>query len=261
MTGWATPTVSELVAWLGLWWWPFIRLAAAFWAMPLLGDFSVNVRVRLLLAFLLALLVAPLLGTMPAVDPFSPAALLLTGEQILYGLLFGFYLQTLFWMLGLTGHILSQQMGLAMAVMNDPLHGESEPIVGQLLTILCTLLFLTMNGHLVVMELLVRSLKRWPPGSSLYALDLTQIWQLVAWCFSGAMTLAFPAVVAMLLVSLTFGVMNRTAPAFNIFSLGFPMSMLVGLFALLLTMSGIPGRYLDLVSFLLERLSLLTGGQ
>lgn len=81
----------------------------------------------------------------------------------------------------------------------------------------------------------------------------------MAWFFTGALTLSFPAVIAMLLVNLAFGVMNRAAPAFNIFSLGFPLSMLVGLFALLLTVSGIPGRYMDLVEGMLTHLSAFIG--
>ncbi len=255
MSGWGQLSAAELVSWLGLWWWPFVRLSAAFWMMPLLGDYRVTLQLRLLLAFLLSLLVAPMLGRAPVVDPFSLPALVMTVEQILFGLLFGFCAQTLFWLLGMAGHLLSQQMGLAMAVMNDPVHGENEPIVGEFLSILCSLLFLGLNGHLVVLELLVRSLRQWPPGSSLLTLDLSIVWQLIHWSFAGAMTLAFPAMIAMLLVNLTFGVMNRSAPSFNIFSLGFPMSMLVGLYALLLTLSGISGRYLDLVEYLLGQLS------
>ncbi len=260
-SGWQAPDAAQLIAWVGIWWWPFVRISAAFWAMPLLGDYQVALRVRLMLAFLLALLVAPLHhAAVPHVDPISPAAALLTGGEILFGLLFGFGVHCLFWLLGLTGHMLSQQMGLAMAVINDPLHGESSPVVSELLALLCGLLFLTMNGHLVMLDLLVSSLRLWPPGSSLYALGLDQIWKLVAWCFAGGLSLAFPAVFAMLLVNLAFGVMNRTAPAFNIFSLGFPMAMLIGLFALLLTLSGIPNRYLDLVEQLIGALSSLIGG-
>ncbi|SIR16189.1 flagellar biosynthetic protein FliR [Aeromonas sp. RU39B] len=262
MGGWQLPDAATLATWIGLWWWPFVRLSAAFWAMPLLGDFTVNVRVRIILAFLLALLVAPLHQVpLPAVDPLSPETALLTLAQILFGALFGSGVRCLFWLLGLTGQVISQQMGLAMAVMNDPVNGQSTPVMASLLNILCGLLFLTMNGHLVVLDLLVNSLRLWPPGSSIYLLGLDQVWRLVAWFFTGAMTLALPAVIAMLLVNLAFGVMNRTAPAFNILSLGFPLSMIVGLFAFLLTFSGIPGVYLELVEGMLSHLAQFTGGR
>lgn len=164
MDGWHTPTAIELAAWVGLWWWSFVRLAAAFWTMPLLGDYSVNVRARILLAFLLSLLVAALHRVpAPVFDPLSIHTALLTLTEVLFGALFGFAVQCLFWLLDLTGMVLSQQMGLAMAVMNDPMHGESVPLVGDLLGLLCGLLFLTLNGHLVVLDLLVNSLKLWPP--------------------------------------------------------------------------------------------------
>ena len=62
----------------------------------------------------------------------------------------------------------------------------------------------------------------------------------------------------MLMVNLTFGVMNRTAPSLNIFSLGFPMTLLLGLLTMGLSISGVPSRYLDLVIHVLEQLRALT---
>ena len=70
---------------------------------------------------------------------------------------------------------------------------------------------------------------------------------LFGWSMAAALALALPAVVAMLLVNLTFGVMNRTSPSLNIISLGFPMTLLLGLVALSLSVSGVPSRYLQLV--------------
>ncbi|MGL4892121.1 MAG: lateral flagellar biosynthetic protein LfiR, partial [Aeromonas veronii] len=78
------------------------------------------------------------------------------------------------------------------------------------------------------------------------------------WSIGAALLLTLPAVVAMLMVNLTFGVMNRTAPSLNIFSLGFPMTLLLGLLTMALSISGVPSRYLDLVTHVLEQLRGLT---
>lgn len=260
MNGLVSLSFADLTAWLGQWWWPFVRMSATLWMLPFFGDSRITTPVRLLFAFCLSLLVAPMMPKMAAVDPFSLGALVLGLEQVLFGLLFGLCLQCLFMVLSMAGQILSMQMGLGMAVMNDPIHGDSAPIVSQLMLIFCTLLFLALNGHLVTLELLVESFRRWPIGSSLYALDLDSVVTLFGWSMGAALTLTLPAVVAMLLVNLTFGVMNRSAPSLNIFSLGFPMGLLLGLLALLLSVSGVSNRYLQLVDYVLTTLRGVTPG-
>jgi flagellar biosynthetic protein FliR len=109
-----------------------------------------------------------------------------------------------------------------------------------------------------VLDILVQSLRSWPPGSSLDLLDMKGVIGLFGWSIGAALLLTLPAVVAMLMVNLTFGVMNRTAPSLNIFSLGFPMTLLLGLLTMGLSISGVPSRYLDLVTHVLEQLRALT---
>ncbi|WP_323903371.1 lateral flagellar biosynthetic protein LfiR [Aeromonas hydrophila] len=251
-------SAADLTAWLGQWWWPFIRIATAFWVMPIFGDGRLPPQVRLFLAFIISLLLAPMLKGMPVVDPFSTGALVLTIEQLLFGLLFGLCVQMLFMIMTMAGQILSMQMGLAMAVMNDPSNGDTAPIVSQLMLIFCSLLFLGLNGHLVTLDVLVQSLRSWPPGSSLDLLDMKGVIGLFGWSIGSALILTLPAVVAMLMVNLTFGVMNRTAPSLNIFSLGFPMTLMLGLLTMAISISGVPARYLDLVTYVLEQLRALT---
>lgn len=251
-------SAAELTAWLGQWWWPFARIAAAFWVMPVFGDGRVPTQVRLLLAFVISLLIAPMMKGMPVLDPFSVGMLVLTLEQLLFGLLFGLCIQMLFMVMTMAGQILSMQMGLAMAVMNDPSNGDSAPIVSQIMMIFCSLLFLGLNGHLVTLDVLVQSLNTWPPGTSLYALDIKGVVGLFGWSIGAALILTLPAVVAMLMVNLTFGVLNRTAPSLNIFSLGFPMTLLLGLLTMAISISGVPARYLDLVAHVLAQLRALT---
>ncbi|MGL5326120.1 MAG: lateral flagellar biosynthetic protein LfiR, partial [Aeromonas sp.] len=113
-------SAADLTAWLGQWWWPFIRIGMAFWVMPVFGDTRVPAQVRLMLAFIISLLLAPMMKDMPVVDPFSAGALVLAVEQLLFGLLFGLCVQLLYMVMTTAGQILSMQMGLAMAVMNDP---------------------------------------------------------------------------------------------------------------------------------------------
>lgn len=253
-------TGADLSSLLGRVWWPFLRIGALLWAMPLFGDRLTAVRVRILLAMGLAVLAAPMLPSMPSVDPLSLAAMVIAMEQILIGFVLGLMLQMLFTVMSLLGQILSLQMGLAMGVMNDPANGQAVPLIGQLLIVLGTFLFFVFDGHLVALDIVIESFFTWPPGSSIFSLDLSLVLALFGWMFGGALLLAMPAVVAMLIVNITFGVMNRSAPSLNIIALGFPLSMLMGLLSLLLTVAGIPGRYGEFSAHVLDQMRLLVSG-
>ncbi len=251
-------TMPTLMHWIGQWWWPFVRFAAVFWMAPLFNDYAVNTRIRILLAFLLSLIAMHILPTLPVFDPFSLETWLCTAAQIIFGLLFGLILQMLFLVLTMTGNIISQQMGLSMAMITDPVNGQSEPLIGELLYGLCTLLFFSLNGHLVMLDVLTESLRQWPPGKSIYLLNMDAVIHMLGWVLASALLLSLPAIGAMLLVNLSFGIMNRAAPAFNIFSLGFPMSLLIGLLSFWMSLSAIPAKYLDITWYVLTMLRSLS---
>ncbi|WP_115719461.1 flagellar biosynthetic protein FliR [Gallaecimonas mangrovi] len=253
-------SMPEITAWLGKVWWPFLRVGAVLWTMPVFGDLLQTPQVRILLALAISVVMMPMMPAMPAVDPFSFTALTLAIEQIIFGLLLGFMVQMLFTVMTMLGQILSLQMGLAMGVMNDPVHGDSVPLIGQLLSILAAFLFFALNGHLVVLDVLVQSFYTWPPGDSLYQLSLNRVILMMGWVFGSALLLAMPAVVAMLIVNLGFGVMNRSAPSFNIFALGMPLGMMLGLICLLLTLAEVPTRFSEFTDYALDQMRLVVGG-
>lgn len=247
------------MAWLGKLWWPFFRIAAVFWLMPFFGDPRITPLIRILFSLSIAVIIAPLMPDMPAVDPFSLSTIVLAVEQILFGVILGLSFNLLFSMMFLVGQLISMQMGLSMAVMNDPTNGGSAPLISQLMIIFATLLFLGLNGHLIALDIVIESFRTWPVGQSIFALDIEITVQLVGWMFAAGLMLAMPAIIAMLLVNFTFGAMNRSAPSLNVFSLGFPMGMLMGLFCLGLVLSAIPNRFLDLSVYVLTQMRNITG--
>lgn len=253
-------STSALMQWIGQWWWPFVRFSAVFWIAPIFNDYAVNTRLRIILAFLLALLVMHLVPNLPVFDPLHLDTWICTGSQILFGLFFGLMLQMLFLVLTMAGNIISQQMGLSMAMITDPVNGQSEPIIGELLYVLCGLLFFSLNGHLVMLDVMAESLRQWPPGQSIFALNIGSVIQMLSWVIASALVLTLPAIGAMLMVNLTFGIIQRTAPAFNIFALGFPMSLMTGLIAFWLSLSAVPAKYLDISWHVLTLMRDLSGG-
>jgi len=253
-------TSAQLSSFIGIFWWPFFRIMGAFMVMPFLSSSYIPVTVRVLLAFTISALLAPMLPPLPGVDAISIGALFLAIEQLLVGFMLGLFLTIMIHVMTLLGAMMSMQMGLAMAVMNDPANGSSNPILGQWFLLYGTLLFLALDGHLVAIGILVDSFRLWPIGSGVLDLPLMGLVGRFAWIFASALMLALPSILAMLMVNITFGVLSRAAPSLNVFALGFPMSMLMGLLCVMLSFSGLPSRYSDLCLDALEAMYQFIGG-
>ncbi len=155
---------------------------------------------------------------------------MVVAQQMLIGVALGFALQVMFDALGLGGQLLANSMGLSFAFNVDPLRGSSTPVLGQLYMMLVTLTFLALDGHLVLIEVLAHGFTTLPVGSTGFGRE--GLWMLVLWggqLFAGAIAIALPGVTALLIVNLAFGVMSRAAPSLNLFAVGFPISLVVGL--------------------------------
>jgi flagellar biosynthetic protein FliR len=233
---------ADISAWMGAFLWPFFRIGAMVGMAPILGARVVPRRIRLGLALVITLVVVPVLPTPPAVDPLGADGVMMTANQLVIGLAMGFTLRLVFTAIEIAGQIIGQLMGLGFASMIDPENGVQVPVLSQFYSILAMLLFLALNGHLVLIELVVDSFHTLPVGVHGIAPDGLR--SVAAWgseMFAGAVSLALPAVTALLLVNLAFGVMMRAAPQLNIFAVGFPVTLLLGTLVVLATLPALPG--------------------
>ncbi|MGL4318588.1 MAG: flagellar biosynthetic protein FliR [Pseudomonas sp.] len=222
-------TNAQIGGWVGQFLLPLFRIASMLMVMPVIGTQLVPTRVRLYLALAICLVLAPNLPPMPQVDSVSLQSMLLIGEQVLIGVMFGLVLQLYFHLFTVAGQIIAIQMGLGFASMVDPTNGVSVPVLGQFLLMLVTLLFLAMNGHLVVFEILAESFVTLPVGQGLLVDHYWALAGKLSWVMAAGLLLALPVVTALLVINLAFGVMTRAAPQLNIFSIGFPLTLVLGL--------------------------------
>lgn len=232
-------STAEISAWIGRYIWPFFRVSAFFMAVPVIGTQLVPMRIRLGLSIVVTLAIVPLVQDMPRVDGLSFGAYILAGQQLLVGVAMAFVLQLMMQVFVVAGQMIAMQMGLGFASMVDPVNGVAVAVLSQFYLMLSMLLFIAMNGHLVMIEVLVESFNVIPIGFSM--LDVGVFHQLAlwgAWMFGSAIVIAMPAVTALLIVNFAFGIMNRAAPQLNIFSLGFPFTMLFGLLIVFISLSG-----------------------
>lgn len=228
--------------------WPFLRVSGFMLAIPVFGTRVVSPRIRIGLTALIALVIAPMLPAVPQVDLLSVRSYVMAAEQLLIGVSMAFMMQILFQIFILAGQMIAMQMGLGFASMVDPSNGIFVAIISQFYLTLTTLVFLSMNGHLVAIEILVESF---------YVMPVSTQWQLGgffdvatagSWMFASALFVALPAVAAILVVNFAFGVMTRAAPQMNIISIGFPFTMMIGLFVMWVSLSGFLPQYERLVS-------------
>lgn len=229
--------LEDLLALVEQYYWPFLRLSALFLSAPVFSAAAFPVRTRVLLAVLVTAVVTPSLPAPPDVDIVSGEGLLIAGQQIVIGLAMGFLLQMVFAAAVVAGQSIAMAMGLGFAMSVDPQNGVQVPVLSQFYVILATLLFLSMNGHLVLIELLVNSFTLIPVGlaslSDNFALNIV-LW--ASQMFLGALVVALPALTALLLINLAFGVITRAAPQLNIFAVGFPVTILAGFAFVFLSM-------------------------
>ncbi|AGH82046.1 flagellar biosynthesis protein FliR [Psychromonas sp. CNPT3] len=225
--------------------WSFCRIAAMLMVMVAVGSRTTPVRIRLFYALAITIAVLPVLPIVQTnIELFSLGSAFIILQQLLIGIAIGtisvFVVQTFV----VAGQIIAMQTSLGFASMADPMNGQSSPVVGQFYVLLVTLLFFGVDGHLLMIEFIIRSFDTLPV--SMHGLLATDYKKLAGWfsvMFSAALAFSLASMVAMLLVNLSFGIMTKAAPQLNIFSLGFSISMVFGLFVLWVTLVNVPAHF------------------
>ncbi|WP_119292848.1 flagellar biosynthetic protein FliR [Azohydromonas sediminis] len=236
-----TFTDAQLLAWVTPLLWPFLRVLAMFTALPVLGTRTVPLRVRIALAFFIALAAQPMLPPLPpevaAVALDAPAAALLVAQQVLVGLSLGFAVRIVFAAVEFAGEIVGLQMGLNFAGFFDPVTASQTTATSRFFGTAVAWLFVVINGHLIVIAAVVASFAALPIAPEPLAFvrqAQPQVWG--AEVFRLGLWIALPIVAMLLFVNLVLGLISRVAAQMNIFAIGFPITVGVGLLGMLLTM-------------------------
>lgn len=240
-------SAEQMMVWSQGYYWPFLRFSALFLASPIFSASSFPVRGRVLLAVLVTALVMPSLPEMPVVSPLSATGLLFAGQQVVIGLAMGFILQMVFGAVVIAGQSLAMTMGLGFAMAVDPQNGVQVPVLSQLYVIFATLIFLSIDGHLILIQFLADSFILLPVGLEGWSNDFgINVVLLGSQMFLGALLLVLPALTAILLINVAFGVITRAAPQLNIFAVGFPVTILAGFVFITLSMPSVFERLVNM---------------
>ncbi|HOQ03816.1 MAG TPA: flagellar biosynthetic protein FliR [Anaerohalosphaeraceae bacterium] len=206
------------------------RLGAFFAAAPIFSWDVLSVQLKIAAAILLSLFFTVLTPPPLLNNPAPIEMVLLLGQEVFYGLAMGIAAYCLFSVIHMAGQYIEQEMGLSIAQVFDPFSGEEGHPLGLLLEILFILLLFSTNSHFLLLEVLSRSLERFPPTSTPHIGALMEsILRSGSAMFLLALQLAAPILAAFMLLLVVLAFMARIAPESNVLFLSFPLRIGIGL--------------------------------
>ncbi|MFT0531443.1 flagellar biosynthetic protein FliR [Castellaniella hirudinis] len=224
--------LEQLYAWITSLLWPMLRIGGLISLAPILGEANVPVRIKIGATVAITLVLAPVIGPQPAIAPASYAGLLIAVQQVLIGMALGFCMRLIFTATMMAGEFVGLPMGLAFASFFDPATGANTAVLSRLLNLVAMLMFLAVNGHLLMLDGLARSFTLMPIGADLHADGWAALmdWSAQIWIIG--LLLALPLLVVLQTINLSLGILNRTAQQLSVFAVGFPITLSTGLIML-----------------------------
>ena len=230
-------TEAQLMAWFTPILWPFLRVLAVFTAAPIFSSRAFPVRARIALAFLIAFAAQPSLPNQPLINLNGPEAWGAVMQQVGIGLAIGFVVRLVFAAFELAGEIVGFQMGLNFASFFDPTFNTQSSAAARFFGYMASLLFIVVNGHLMVLMAVIRSFEMFPVNQNfLEALSLMKLYSLGGELFASGFWIALPIMGMLMFANLALGIVSRVAPQMNIYAVGFPITLAVGLIGMTATL-------------------------
>lgn len=212
--------------------WPFVRVLALFSIAPFFGEKQIPKKSKIVLALLITILISAAIP-LPQIPLFSVMGCWILIQQVLIGLLMGLTMQIAFAIVRYAGEVLGMQMGLSFALFVDPAAGPNMPIIARFFNLLLLLLFLSFDIHLLLLSLLADSFQLIPIQSlALNSQSFILVAQSAGIIFYYGLLLALPILTLLLIINISLGILNRMTPQLSIFVVGFPLTLLIGIYLL-----------------------------
>lgn len=235
--------------------WPLFRILALFASAPIFSEKSINKKIKISLALLITGLISPMLPD-PDIHLFSLDGILLAIEQIVIGCIMGLTAQFIFVAVKNAGEIIGLQMGLSFATFFDPVSGGNMPVVARFLNLIVTLLFLSFNGHLWMINVLIDSFTTFPINGSILNPDgFLYFVKSASLIFKFGMLIGLPIITLLLCINFTLGLLNRLTPQLSIFVIGFPLTLTIGMIALSVMMYTLSPSFESMMMLMFELIS------
>ena len=215
-----------------------IRASGLFIIAPVFSNRAVTTKVKVSIVLVLTVVLMSALNNVTLTPVSSMIELAgLAFRELLVGAIIGLVFMLLFMGVQGAGSIVGYQMGMYIASALDPMTQGQTSLVGTFWTLLATLVFLTINGHHLVITALVDSYRVMPPGQVLMNGSVGElIIKYTAYVFVIALKIASPIIVTLFLVDVSMGTVAKMMPTMNVFFVGFPVKIFAGLLVMALSM-------------------------
>ncbi|QWD06437.1 flagellar biosynthetic protein FliR [Polynucleobacter paneuropaeus] len=222
---------------------PLTRILGFIAIAPFFSTTSFTIPVKVAFGVMLALIVIPAVPEIPRIDILSFQGILIVAEQVIIGLAMGLTAQIIFTGVEMAGQLSGLMMGFGFASFFDPQSQTNTPAIGTMMNILAMMVFLSINGHLILVSGLLESFRTFPIGVEAHGIDMMRIALWGSKIFSIGLQLALPMVAALLITNIALGILTRAAPQLNIFGIGFPITICVGFIVFALMMPSMAPAY------------------
>ena len=221
-----------------VWMMVFLRVGFVLFFFPVFGERFVPVRIRLVLAMVIAVALVPVSGLSVSDMPTSSSGLaIMVVSEALLGFSIGFVGRILFAIMQYAGQVAGEQMGFGMVNTLDPTGSHQISVIAELLYILSVLIFLATDMHHVFLRAIAHSWQQLPPGGAAFSAGLTgYMMQLGAVMFDFAVRLAMPVILLVFAVYISLGMIAKAVPQFNVFLESFPLRIMAGMAVLMVSL-------------------------
>jgi flagellar biosynthetic protein FliR len=216
----------------------FMRVSGFVFAAPVVGSPLIPKLVKVWYSLLIALIMVPVVSAATEVPSLETVGFfVLAGREVLLGVLMGTVASLFIHGVEFGGHLVGLQMGFAASTLFDPLSRNQAAVIGRFQGMLALVLFLIMNGHHAMLQSLALSYRAVPPSLSAFGSEAgTKLIALTGTVFTIAVRTSIPALVALLLTQIGVGLLAKTMPQMNVFVIGFPVRIALGLTVIGLSM-------------------------
>jgi flagellar biosynthetic protein FliR len=233
----------------------FMRIIAFVVAWPVFGTSSVPVSVKVLLSLTMTMIFFPVVS-------FQNIDLIKIGDEIVFlsireifvGLALGFLMRMFFFAISIAGEIISVSIGLASAQLYNPAMGSQSNVIEQFEVMLATLFFFAIDGHHVFIQGMAQSFQIVPVAAMAVKSEafggIAQITQDV---FLSGLRISGPIIVAIFLANVAMGIVGRAVPQINVLVTSQPVTLLLGLAVLIVTIPLFLGEMTGLINLMAER--------
>ncbi len=211
------------------------RVSGIFLLAPFFGSINIPVYIRAGTAFAIAMVLFPVIDQqgIPQIPQSVVGYMLAVIVELIVGWLIGFVAYITFAAIHMAGKLLDMQVGFAVVNVVDPTSGQQIPLLGSFLYNLGIIIFLVTNGHHMVISGLFESFQMIPVLGATFDLSISDLMvDMTGGIFVTGMKIALPVLFAILLTDVGLGVLARTMPQMNIFVVGIPAKIVIGLFVL-----------------------------